>query len=118
MKNTVTLDELRALLVNDTPPAATIHFDGAAYAVLLQGRGDAMSLISGQGETLRFSHPTEADMLLRQYGVQDVQESYDAWFARKVHSALDGLADGSNPVIPEDEWARLVAAKKAERDAS
>lgn len=31
--------------------------------------------------------------------------AYDKWFRAKVAKSLAGIADGSNPVIPDDEWA-------------
>jgi len=40
--------------------------------------------------------------------------SHDRWFADRVRAAIVGIEDGSNKLIPEEEWA-IHAAKK--RDA-
>lgn len=44
-------------------------------------------------------------------------DSYDEWFRKKVQDAIDGLEDGTNVAISEEEWNEIVAAKKAQRDA-
>lgn len=39
--------------------------------------------------------------------------SYDAWFRGKVQEALDGIEDGTNPVVPDDEVKRRFDALRA-----
>jgi len=38
---------------------------------------------------------------------------HDAWFRAQVQEALDGLKDGTNRLIGEEEWQRWVAEKRA-----
>jgi hypothetical protein len=47
----------------------------------------------------------------------NMPDSYDEWFRKKVQNAIDGLENGTNEVISEEEWNEIVAAKKAQRDA-
>lgn len=53
------------------------------------------------------------DTAERQRQIHEAAE-HDAWFRGEVQKALDGLKDGSNAAIPEDEWAARVAAKRAD----
>jgi len=39
---------------------------------------------------------------------------HDAWFRSQVQRAMDGIKDGSNRTIPEDEWAEKSRLKRAE----
>jgi hypothetical protein len=39
---------------------------------------------------------------------------YDKWFRAKVMKSLAGIADGSNPVIPDEEWKAERATWKRE----
>ncbi|WP_421874142.1 hypothetical protein [Pararhizobium sp.] len=38
----------------------------------------------------------------------------DAWFRGQVQKAIDGIADGSNRVIFEDEWTQKAQLKRAD----
>ena len=40
--------------------------------------------------------------------------THDAWFRGEVQKALDGIKDGSNAAIPEDDWAARAKAKRAD----
>jgi len=44
--------------------------------------------------------------------------AYDAWLKAKVASSLVGIEDGSNPVIPDDEWAAECARWQSEAQAA
>ena len=39
---------------------------------------------------------------------------YDKWFRAKVTKSLAGIADGSNPIIPDEEWEAERATWKRE----
>lgn len=39
---------------------------------------------------------------------------HDAWFRSQVQKAMDGIADGSNRAISEDEWAEKAQLKRAD----
>ena len=43
--------------------------------------------------------------------------AYDTWLREKVGKSLAGLDDGSNRVIPDDEWQSKREAKQRARDA-
>lgn len=43
---------------------------------------------------------------------------HDAWFRGQVQKALDGIEDGSNRAIPEDEWAVKAQLKREELQRS
>ena len=47
------------------------------------------------------ARPDAAERLKRAHAAA----AYDAWLKAKVTASLDGIADGSNPVIGDDEWA-------------
>lgn len=53
------------------------------------------------------------DTAERQRQLHEAAE-HDAWFRGQVQKALDGVKDGSNQAIPEDEWAARSNAKRAE----
>ncbi|MDW5318284.1 hypothetical protein [Rhizobium sp. PL01] len=39
---------------------------------------------------------------------------HDAWFRSQVRKAMDGIEDGSNRAISEDEWADKAQSKRAD----
>jgi asparagine synthetase A len=41
-------------------------------------------------------------------------DEHGAWFRSQVQKAIDGIEDGSNRAIPEDEWAERSRLKRAE----
>lgn len=44
--------------------------------------------------------------------------AYDIWFREKVGKSMAGLADGSNSIIPDDEWqAERAQWEREARDA-
>jgi hypothetical protein len=43
--------------------------------------------------------------------------AYDQWFRAKVQKSLDGLKDGTNPVIPDEKWQAKRADKLRARKA-
>ena len=53
------------------------------------------------------------DTAQRQRQLHEAAE-HDTWFRGQVQNALDGIQDGSNRGIPEDEWATRSKAKRAE----
>ncbi|MCY1740742.1 hypothetical protein [Ensifer sp. SL37] len=53
------------------------------------------------------------DMAERQRQMHEAAE-HDAWFRGEVQKALDGIKNGSNATIPEDEWAERAKAKRAD----
>ena len=53
------------------------------------------------------------DTAERQRQIHEAAE-HDAWFRGEVQKALDGINDGSNAAIPEDEWAARAKAKRAD----
>lgn len=53
------------------------------------------------------------DTAERQRQIHEAAE-HDAWFRGEVQKALDGIKDGSNAAIPDDEWAARVKAKRAD----
>lgn len=53
------------------------------------------------------------DTAERQRQIHEAAE-HDAWFRGEVQKALDGIKDGSNAVIPDDEWAARAKAKRAD----
>jgi hypothetical protein len=44
--------------------------------------------------------------------------AYNAWLKAKVDASLAGIEDGSNRIIPEDEWAAIRAKKVKARQAA
>jgi hypothetical protein len=97
-------------------------------------------------EARRFADPRKALLLLRELGIReariDSQQwrpeddferasrpdraahlkaahealSHTDWLQAKVEASRAGLADGTNRLIDEREWATIRAAKKAQRD--
>lgn len=53
------------------------------------------------------------DTAERQRQMHEAAE-HDAWFRSEVQKALDGIKDGSNAAIAEDEWAERAKAKRAD----
>ncbi|MDZ7875640.1 MAG: hypothetical protein U5N27_22680 [Rhizobium sp.] len=53
------------------------------------------------------------DTAERQRQIHEAAE-HDAWFRGEVQKALDGIKDGSNAAIPEDEWAARAKVKRAD----
>lgn len=53
------------------------------------------------------------DTAERQRQIHEAAE-HDAWFRGEVQKALDGIKDGSNAAIPDDEWAARAKAKRAD----
>ena len=53
------------------------------------------------------------DTAERQRQIHEAAE-HDAWFRGEVQKALDGIKDGSNAAIPDDEWAERAKAKRAD----
>ncbi len=53
------------------------------------------------------------DTAERQRHIHEAAE-HDAWFRGEVQKALDGIKDGSNAAIPEDDWAARAKAKRAD----
>ena len=45
---------------------------------------------------------------------QQSATEHDAWFRAKVQEALDGIKDGSNPLIDESEWKKFSDRKRAD----
>ncbi|MFA6922458.1 MAG: hypothetical protein WC216_11500 [Gallionella sp.] len=43
--------------------------------------------------------------------------SHSDWWQQKVQASQAGLADGSNTLIEQDEWEKIRAQKKVQRDA-
>jgi hypothetical protein len=43
--------------------------------------------------------------------------SHSEWWQQKVQASRAGLADGSNKRIAQDEWEKIRAEKKGQRDA-
>jgi hypothetical protein len=43
--------------------------------------------------------------------------SHSEWWQQKVQASRAGLADGSNKLIEQDEWEKIRAQKKVQRDA-
>lgn len=58
------------------------------------------------------SDRSRPDTAERQRQLREAAE-HDAWFRAQVQEALDGLKDGTNPIIPAEEWKRWVAEKRA-----
>jgi len=58
------------------------------------------------------SRPDVAKRLKTTYGAA----AYDAWYRAKVAKSLAGIADGSNPIISDEEWA--VERLQWEREAA
>lgn len=52
------------------------------------------------------------DAAERQHQLREAAE-HDTWFRAQVQEALDGLKDGTNPIIPAEEWQRWVTEKRA-----
>jgi len=42
--------------------------------------------------------------------LREAATEHDAWFRAKVREALDGIKDGSNPLIDESEWKSSLIA--------
>ncbi|MCM5693070.1 hypothetical protein [Sinorhizobium meliloti] len=53
------------------------------------------------------------DTAERQRQLHEAAE-HDAWFRGQVQKALDGVKDGSNRAIPEEEWTARSNAKRIE----
>lgn len=53
------------------------------------------------------------DTAERQRQIHEAAE-HDEWFRGEVQKALDGIKDGSNAAIPDDEWAARAKAKRAD----
>ena len=53
------------------------------------------------------------DTAERQRQIHEAAE-HDAWFRGEVQKALDGIKDGSNAAIPDDEWSERAKAKRAD----
>ncbi len=45
---------------------------------------------------------------------QQEAAAYDTWFRAQVQEALDGIKDGTNRVIPEEEWKDISARMRAD----
>lgn len=43
--------------------------------------------------------------------------SHNQWLQQKVQASRDGLVDGTNHRISQEEWTQVRAAKQAQRDA-
>ena len=39
--------------------------------------------------------------------------AHDRWFRSQVQAALDGAADGTNPLIEDEDWAAISEAERA-----
>lgn len=44
--------------------------------------------------------------------------AYDAWLKAKVTASIAGIAEGSNPIIPDDDWAAERAQWQREAHAA
>ena len=53
------------------------------------------------------------DTAERQRQIHEAAE-HDAWFRCEVQKALDGIEDGSNAAIHDEEWAARAKAKRAD----
>ena len=53
------------------------------------------------------------DTAERQRQIHEAAE-HDAWFRGEVQKALDGMENGSNTVISDDEWEAHAKAKRAD----
>ncbi len=54
--------------------------------------------------------PDQAERLRQ----QQEAAAYDTWFRAQVQEALDGIKDGTNRVIPEEEWKDISARMRAD----
>lgn len=39
--------------------------------------------------------------------------AHDLWFRSQVQASLDGAADGTNPLIQDEDWTEIAEAKRA-----
>jgi hypothetical protein len=127
---TLSIDEFRRIVVANQISRVAIVADGAGFVVHAECRDGPCILGSSTGgtEISHFPNRQKALVLLQELGVDGVADiaeyvplsapdSYDEWFRKKVQGAIDGLADGTNQTISEEEWNEIAAAKKVYRDA-
>lgn len=61
-------------------------------------------------DAIERKRPDQAERLRQ----QQEAAAYDAWFRAQVQEALDGIEDGTNRVIPEEEWKERSARLRAD----
>ena len=62
----------------------------------------------------RKARPDSAERLKRAHEAA----AYEAWLKTKVAASLTGIGDGSNPIIPDEEWAAERAQWLCEAQAA
>jgi hypothetical protein len=60
-------------------------------------------------DAVQRKRPDQTERLRRQHEAA----AHDAWFRGQVEEALDGIEDGTNPTVPEDEARRRLDALRA-----
>jgi hypothetical protein len=61
-------------------------------------------------EAIERKRPDQAERLRQQHEAA----AHDAWFRKEVQEALDGIDDGSNPIVPEEEARLRLDALRAD----
>jgi hypothetical protein len=61
-------------------------------------------------EAIERKRPDQTERLRQ----QQEAAAYDTWFRAQVQEALDGIKDGTNRVIPEEEWKDISARMRAD----
>ncbi|PIZ22161.1 MAG: hypothetical protein CO065_05145 [Comamonadaceae bacterium CG_4_9_14_0_8_um_filter_57_21] len=65
----------------------------------------------------KVARPDRSAALKAAHVAAQADADYDRWFHAKVQASIDGIKDGSNRLIPEEEWgvrrAALIARIKA-----
>jgi len=61
-------------------------------------------------EAIERKRPDQAERLRQQRAAAE----HDAWFRAQVQEALDGIADGTNPIVPDDEVKTRLETLRAD----
>lgn len=125
----LTMAELQSGYASGDVAAVTLFADGDVLEVRFITVDGPAKLADDDGLAC-WRDPSEALLLLKQIGVEDVHvdlkawqptlrlSKHDEWMVRKVEASVASLKDGSNRVFSAEDWAAIRAAKKASRGAS
>jgi hypothetical protein len=117
--NFLTLEQLQQAYAAGEISAVTLHADGSEFEVRIAAHTGQHRLADAtSGGAGRFSNPADALLLLSRAGIKEVRIIGDDAERRKIRKALAGHRDGSNRSFSSDEWERIRASKRAQRDGA
>ena len=117
--NCLTLEQLQQAYAAGEISAVTLHADGSEFEVRIAAHAGVHRLADAtSGGAGRFSDPADALLLLSGVGIKEVQVIGDDAERRKIRKSLAGHRDGANPSYSADEWERIRASKRAQRDGA